>query len=213
MLKSFENRFLNLESKTKIQLYLLPLLILYFILYFLPKNDNQVINPQKTKKEIIYKDSYLVLFSDIERVAKVNKLDVLTLKRKDKSVNVILKGSNKNFTKFIFEIENLNNFTNLIKVKSEKIEKSFIHEIIISFDKYFAKSLKQIKKEENQKDDFKLIAIIDNYVLIDEEILKLNQFYKNYKVIEINEKNVILQNKDKFVKLELKDEKFAKYLD
>lgn len=216
MLKQLDNSFLNSKFKTKVELYILPLLIIYMIFYFTNSSSKiQKTIPIKidfsSKK---YNDSFLELFSKIELIAKRNKVKIISLNNKNKIVYITGKSSLRNLEKFINRLETLNNFTNLNLLKTNQIGKSKTYDFTLnlSLEKYFIKKKISMKEEQRQIKTFKLSAIISDHVFIDEKWLKKEELIEDYKLIEIKKNYVILKNKNETIKIELKNDRFTKYI-
>lgn len=216
MLKQLDNSFLNSKFKTKVELYILPLLIIYMIFYFTNSSSKiQKTIPIKidfsSKK---YNDSFLELFSKIELIAKRNKVKIISLNNKNKIVYITGKSSLRNLEKFINRLETLNNFTNLNLLKTNQIGKSKTYDFTLnlSLEKYFIKKKISMKEEQRQIKTFKLSAIISDHVFIDEKWLKKEELIEDYKLIEIKKNYVILENKNETIKIELKNDRFTKYI-
>ena len=119
MLNYLNNKFLNSKLRTKIELYLLPLLVLYFIFYSLislkeeeiPKIESKIDINSYLNKE--FKDSFLELFSTIEEFASKNQIIILGLTNNKKVITLKAKTQLINIEKLIKKIENLNEFTNI----------------------------------------------------------------------------------------------------
>ena len=216
MLKQLNNSFLNAKFKTKVELYILPLLVIYIIFYF-TSSSSQIEKNIPIKIDLSIKkfnDSFLELFSKIELIAKRNNIKIISLNNKNKIVSITGKSSILNLEKFINRLESINNFTNLNLLKIDKIEKSntYNFELNLSLEKYFIKNKKSIVKEEKQVKTFKLSAIVSDHAFIDEKWLKKDEIIENYKLMEIQKNYVILQNKKEILKIELKNDRFTKYI-
>lgn len=211
MLENFENKFLNINYKTKLQLYILPLLL--FVLFYQYKEvfkEEKIIHSVKENKKE-FKESFLELFSKIEILSKNYHIEILSIKKNKKEIHILFNSSIKNFSKFIFSLENLNSFTSIKKVKNEKSDKSYLFEVILSVEEFYLKNLEKIKFEEEKEKDFSLNAIIGSYVVIDDKMLKIGDKLDDFKVIQIENKNVYLKKKEEILKLELKNEEFTKH--
>ncbi len=134
MLNNLNDKFINSSLKNKIELYLLPLLLIYFFLYFFQFNDNDNINNtiqsknnfDFEKKEFV--DSFTNLFSNIESFAIQNQITLLNITNQKKIIHLKAQTDLINIQKFIKKIENLNNFT---KIKNLSITKNLTKDYII----------------------------------------------------------------------------------
>lgn len=228
MLNYFNNNFLKSSKKTKIELYILPLLICVFLyLFFLEKGKNEDVEiSSKLNYEEFYnkkfESSFLELFSSLEKLAK--KYEILILKNeKDKSI-ILLKaqGKKQSILNFIKDIENLNNFTKIDFFNMNKNEetKNYIFELKINLNKYYIKNLKEIEYEKkyekvivtqnSQNKEFRINAIVDDFAFINETWIKKNEKIEDYKLIKIDRNFVVLSNESNEIKLELLNEEYFK---
>lgn len=228
MLNYFNNNFLKSSKKTKIELYVLPLLIyLLLYLFFLEKGKNKDVEiSSKLNYEEFYnkkfESSFLELFSSLEKLAKKYEISIL---KNEKNENIILLkavGNKQSIFDFIKDIENLNNFTKIDFLNMNKNEETKIYtfELKINLNKYYIKNLKNIEYEKNhekvfvtqnnQNKEFKINAIVDDYAFINETWIKKNEKIENYKLIKINRDFVVLSNELNEIKLELLNEEYFK---
>lgn len=228
MLNYFNNNFLKSSKKTKIELYILPLLICVFLyLFFLEKGKNEDVEiSSKLNYEEFYnkkfESSFLEFFSSLEKLAK--KYEILILKNeKDKSI-ILLKaqGKKQSILNFIKDIENLNNFTKIDFFNMNKNEetKNYIFELKINLNKYYIKNLKEIEYEKkyekvivtqnSQNKEFRINAIVDDFAFINETWIKKNEKIEDYKLIKIDRNFVVLSNESNEIKLELLNEEYFK---
>lgn len=228
MLNYFNNNFLKSSKKTKIELYILPLLICVFLyLFFLEKGKNEDVEiSSKLNYEEFYnkkfESSFLEFFSSLEKLAK--KYEILILKN-EKDKNIILlkaQGKKQSILNFIKDIENLNNFTKIDFFNMNKNEetKNYIFELKINLNKYYIKNLKEIEYEKkyekiivtqnSQNKEFRINAIVDDFAFINETWIKKNEKIEDYKLIKIDRNFVVLSNESNEIKLELLNEEYFK---
>lgn len=222
MLNYLNNKFLNCKLKTKIELYILPLLVFYFIFYSLqstkeeiPKIESKIDINSYSNKE--FKDSFLELFSTIEEFASKNQIIILGLTNNKKVITLKAKTQIINIEKLIKKIENLNNFTNikLLTLTKEDLQ-NYKVEMQIDLSKFYIKKIEEEldipSAEQNEKvtniqenKEFKINGIILNYAFINDTWLGINDLIDDYKLIIIEKDFVVLKNKNKEIKLELID--------
>lgn len=220
MLNYLENRFIESSIKVKIQLYMLPLLSFLFVLYLI--NMNLVSKPQEVSSSKIknidkrkYSGSYLLLKKDIEDFCFKNKITVVRLSNKNKSILINAKSSIKKLMSFIYMLESINNFSNIKTFSLNKIKKTNIYEysIEVTFNKYYIKQKRTEAKEKikTKKMPIKVKAIIGGNVLINEKWINKNDSIGEYKLTSINKDFVELLYKNKTIKIKInKNEKFIK---
>ena len=222
MLKSIGNNFINSSLKVKIQLYILPLFLIYFYIYFFTENreeyidnNNSSLNGLLNKK---FNKSYLKIINEIENYCNLEKIKIISMNYKNK--NLLIKGESTllKIRNLIEEIENINKYSNIILVdvlstKKSKKSESYSFEIKTEFKKYYIKkkvnkeNKTNIVKKKKNKNNFKLKAVVSDYVLINNMWYELNDKIGKYKIINIKEKSVILNYKENNMNLKLyKDE-------
>lgn len=216
MLKDFEKKFSNINLKTKVQLYLLPILIFFIVYYnfeliFNHKTIEIKIDKIQNSEKQKFKGDFLEIFSLIEKISKNNKIEILNIKKDKNKIYLIQKSNLKSYSNFLDDLENINNFTFVEKLKVYKEERNFIFETSISFDKFYKKSLKKIELNKPNKEEFNLLAIIDKHILLNNQILKIGDFYKDFKLIEVYDNHIILHKNGNTIKVEMKNDEFTKH--
>ena len=70
LLKTLDNRFDSLSLKTKLELFLLPLLLVYLIIYLFPPSSNIYIEKVYKSKAIVRKmdESYINILKKIHNI-------------------------------------------------------------------------------------------------------------------------------------------------
>lgn len=221
MFNYLNNKFINSSIKTKIELYIFPLLLLYLIFFIfqsteneLPKIETKISINEYSNQE--FRGSFFDLFSDIETYASKNQIKILSINNNKKIITIKAKAQLKNIEKLIKKIENINNFTNIksFTLSKEDLE-NYKFEIQIDLSKFFIKKIEEeidipLENEEfsnNQKDsDFKINGIILNYAFINDTWVTINDVINEYKIIKIGKDFVLLRNEDSEIKLEIIDE-------
>lgn len=237
MLNQLNNKFINLSLKTKIEFYLLPLLLLYLIYYSFQNLINSETDEIKNSVNISqfenkkFDGSFLELFNQIEKNAKDLNIQVKSLNNKKNIIDLKAYSKIIDIPRLIKRIENLNNFTNIssINIYDKNDLDFYLIDFTIDLNKYYLKRIEKdedIKATESQeksdeikeikipileeKITYELKAIIADYVLINDIWIKKNENLNNFKLIEINKDYVLLQNDEKILKLELANEEYLK---
>ena len=237
MLNQLNNKFINLSLKTKIEFYLLPLLLLYLIYYSFQNLINSETDEIKNSVNISqfenkkFDGSFLELFNQIEKNAKDLNIQVKSLNNKKNIIDLKAYSKITDISKLIKRIENLNNFTNIssINIYDKNDLDFYLIDFTIDLNKYYLKRIEKdedIKATESQeksdeikeikipileeKITYELKAIIADYVLINDIWIKKNENLNDFKLIEINKDYVLLQNDEKILKLELANEEYLK---
>lgn len=205
-LNQLNKKFKNLNFKTKLQLYLLPILILF--LFFMTYENHKEIKVSLPKvKTIDYKFSSIDLISKIQNYANKKSIKILSIDIKNRVINISFKAKSKDIDKFILFIENIDTNSNILFFETSKINSSKTNilnaKVKIDFKKSYIKNIKKqssISKVRNSKP--KLKAIIYNYAFLDNKWRVKGESFSSYKIIQIDKNSVILKKDGK--KLELK---------
>ena len=235
MLTYINNKFVNSSLKTKVELYILPLMILYLLYYFSsslfvvekPFVVKNKINLEEYKNKK-FEGSFLDFFSNIEEKAKQNNIQILSLNNKKNIVELKIQSPKEKLSLFIKQIENINKFTKItfITMYDKKDSNKYLFDLKIDLNKFYIKRIEKekiisqkilpkpeeikTKKIEIVKDNYKLKAIIAEYVLVNDIWLKQGEDINGFKVDEIKRNSIVLQNinNDKKIRLELADEEY-----
>lgn len=227
ILRTLDNWFLNNSLKNKIQLYILPFLVLILILNFIPKEIKNLVGENSSDKTYHLKTSMFEISKQIENLAKESSFSITNINQYEKTLHI--KGvSNKveNIKMFIEKIEFLNAFSNISNLRIIK-NQNYILETSISFDKYFIKNKKEMEqkkpvkpinekkkgkdeKKNEPKKEFFLNAIILEYAFINNQWIKLHGKIDDYELIIVKRDFVILKNEFKEIKVEMKYDKSTK---
>lgn len=231
MLNYLNNKFINSAFKTKIELYLLPLFLLYLCYFLLDFNLNQNLKIKEIKAKVDlnysnkeFKDSFLDLFSNLEDYALQNQIIIFTLTNNKKVFNIKAKANLIKIENFIKKIENLNNFSKIKTLTLNKLDlDNYIFEMEVDLNKFYIKKLhkdgdiQEIKQKviitNNEKTkEYKINAIISDYAFINELWLKKDEKIDDLILTKIEKNFVILENEEKKIILELNNENNIKNL-
>lgn len=223
MLNYLNNKFTSSSTKTKIELYLLPLLLLYFMyLIFSYTTKDSVDIKAKIKideySNLEFKDSFLDLFSNIQDYASKNQIVIISISNNKKIVLIKAKANLENIKKFILKIENLNSFTNIkfFTLNKQNLE-NYSFELQIDLNKFYIKKIvkqtesvdvkvnnKSVNIEKNFK--YKINGIISDYAFINDTWLKKDEKIDDFVLTKIERNFVILENENSKIVLELNNE-------
>lgn len=235
MLIYLNNKFKNSSFRIKLELYLLPLMLIYFI-YYLSTNfnngeklieikNNINISEYENKK---FNGSFLKLFSSIEKSAKLLNMQVISLDNKKNIIELKVNGKKDSLTDLIRTIENINSFTKVdsIIINNKKDVDFYSFNLKIDLNKFYIKKFKKEKIIEKEKINienvevksasikplkiYKVKGIIDSYVLINNSWIKKGESIDTLTLIEINRNFVVLEKNKKKIKLELQNEDYLK---
>ena len=218
MYKYLNDKFINSSIKVKIELYLLPLMLLFLVYYWAFDNftkeekieENITIKPISFEKK--FHGDFLKLFSNIENIAKENQIFVKSIFEKNSFVYLSGTANKESFLLFIKDIENLNDFTKIdsFVLSLEVDSHNYVFDMRIDLNSFFIKEKQEKLKEHKIKVEtnhtFILTGIVDKYVLINGNWLQINEFIGGYKLILIDKNFVLLKRENKEIKLELNHE-------
>ena len=231
MLNYLNKKFIDSSLKTKIELYLLPLLLLYLCYFFLGFNLNRNSENEEIKAKVDlnyankeFKNSFLDLSSNLEDYASKNQIIIFTLTNNKKVFNIKAKANLIRIENFIKKIENLNNFSKIKTLTLNKVDlDNYLFEIEVDFNKFYIKKIQkdgdtqEIKQKiiltnDEETKEYKINGIISEYAFINEIWLKKNEKLDDLILTKIEKDFVVLENENKKIILELNNEKNIKNL-
>ncbi len=230
MLNYLNKKFIDSSLKTKIELYLLPLLLLYLCYFLFEFSLTQSSNIEEIKPKVDgnfsnkeFKESFLDLFSNLEDYALKNQIVIFTLTNNKKIIVLKAKSNLSNIQKFIKKIENINNFSKIRNLTLFRADlENYIFEMEVDLNKFYIKkiekeienqSLKQLTSEikNNEKSkEYKINGIISDYAFINDIWLKKDDNIDDLKITQIEKDFVVLENENKKIILELNNEEYFK---
>ncbi|MGJ0364366.1 hypothetical protein NG776_10200 [Aliarcobacter cryaerophilus] len=234
MLANFKNSFENSSLKTKIELYILPILLL-FLFYVLFYNEKIEENQNVQNSELLnienkkFTDSILELSNKIEDIAKSENLIIQKTQSSKEQIIVQLRGKRDDLLRFLEKVEEINSFTKIDFLSLKKFENDiYLIDVRVDVSKYYLKN-KKVKdiinieqedingtKEDEYKEeiivrpDFKINAIVGNNTFINGSWFELNDEVLGYKIETIASDYVILKNNKDIIKLEVNSIEYFK---
>ncbi|WNL33110.1 hypothetical protein QT384_06445 [Arcobacter cryaerophilus gv. pseudocryaerophilus] len=234
MLVNFKNSFENSSLKTKIELYILPILLL-FLFYVLFYNEKIEENQNVQNSELLnienkkFTDSILELSNKIEDIAKSENLIIQKTQSSKEQIIIQLKGKRDYLLNFLQKVEEINSFTKIDFLSLKKFENEiYLIDVRVDVSKYYLKN-KKVKdiinieqeeingtKEDEHKEeiivrpDFKINAIVGNNTFINDSWFELNDEVLGYKIETIASDYVILKNNKDIIKLEVNSIEYFK---
>ncbi|WP_141055928.1 hypothetical protein [Aliarcobacter cryaerophilus] len=234
MLVNFKNSFENSSLKTKIELYLLPILLL-FLFYVLFYNEKIEENQNIQNSELLnienkkFTDSILELSNKIEDIAKSENLIIQKTQSSKEQIIVQLRGKRDDLLRFLEKVEEINSFTKIDFLSLKKFENDiYLIDVRVDVSKYYLKN-KKVKdiinieqedingtKEDEYKEeiivrpDFKINAIVGNNTFINGTWFELDDEVLGYKIETIASDYVILKNNKDIIKLEVNSIEYFK---
>lgn len=231
MLNYLNKKFIDSSLKTKIEVYLLPLLLLYLCYFFLGFNLNKNSENEEIKAKVDlnysnkeFKNSFLDLSSNLEEYASKNQIIIFTLTNNKKVFNIKAKANLIRIENFIKKIENLNNFSKIKTLTLNKVDlDNYLFEIEVDFNKFYIKKIQkdgdtqEIKQKiiltnDEETKEYKINGIISEYAFINEIWLKKDEKIDDLILTKIEKDFVVLENENKKIILELNNEKYIKNL-
>lgn len=218
MYRLLNDKFVNSSTKVKIELYLLPLMILFLVYYWGFTNQNEIVKSDKSEniKSILiekrFDGDFLKFFTNIENIAKENQIFIKLTSEKNGFVNLSGMANKESFLQFLKEIEQLNDFTKIDSfILSQNINSfEYVFEIQVNLNHFFIKEKegKEIKKQNNPS--FKLNGIAHYNALLNGNWIELNEIIEGYRLIKIDRDFVLLKSDNQEIKLELNHEEHFK---
>lgn len=234
MLANFKNSFENSSLKTKIELYLLPILLL-FLFYVLFYNEKIEENQNVQNSELLnienkkFTDSILELSNKIEDIAKSENLIIQKTQSSKEQIIIQLKGKRDYLLNFLQKVEEINSFTKIDFLSLKKFENEiYLIDVRVDVSKYYLKNKKvkdiinieqedinETKEDEYKEEiivrpDFKINAIVGNNTFINDSWFELNDEVLGYKIETIASDYVILKNNKDIIKLEVNSIEYFK---
>jgi len=223
MLNLVKNSFETSSLRVKIELYILPILII-FLFYILIFEQNIEEFEEKQNIDLVnfenkkYDKSLLELLNNIEQIAKNSNIFIQKSENIKDEIFLQAKSNKSDLLKFLHKIENLNSFTNIHSLNLKKVEfDTYLFDLKVDISKFYIKKkvdLKEIKKNKisknNSKVDFKIDAIIGKYAFINDNWIELNSFIDGYKLDFISRNFVILKKEEESIKLEVNSIEYFK---
>ena len=234
MLANFKNSFENSSLKTKIELYILPILLL-FLFYVLFYNEKIEENQNVQNSELLnienkkFTDSILELSNKIEDIAKSENLIIQKTQSSKEQIIIQLKGKRDYLLNFLQKVEEINRFTKIDFLSLKKFENEiYLIDVRVDVSKYYLKNKKvkdiinieqedinetkddEYKEEIIVRPDFKINAIVGNNTFINDAWFELNDEVLGYKIETIASDYVILKNNKDIIKLEVNSIEYFK---
>jgi len=223
MLNLVKNSFETSSLKVKIELYILPILII-FLFYILIFEQNIEEFEEKQNIDLVnfenkkYDKSVLELLNSIEQMAKNSNIFIQKSENIKDEIFLQAKSKKDDLLKFLHKIENLNSFTNIHSLNLKKSEfDSYLFDLKVDISKFYIKKkvdFKEIKENTISKNssavDFKIDAIIGKYAFINDDWIELNGFIDGYQLDFISRNFVILKKKEESIKLEVNSIEYLK---
>lgn len=222
MYRLLNDKFVNSSTKVKIELYLLPLMILFLVYYWGFTNQNEIVKSDKSENiksiftEKKFDGDFLKFFMNIENIAKENQIFIKLTSEKNGFVYLSGMANKESFLQFLKEIEQLNDFTKIDSfILSQNINSfEYVFEIQINLNHFFIKEkeekVKENKVEIETNHTFILNGIVHNYALLNGNWIELNGIIDTYRLIKIDRDFVLLKSDNKEIKLELNHEEYFK---
>ena len=220
LLKDIEYRFEKSSLRNKIQLFLLPVLLLVLIELIKSNlsNESQSYSFKNMKLYTIetnpMKEEFIDIIQEFQDYILKNKIELINISN---SSNTIYLSINSNNTKLIKLLEYIENFNQYSRIKTLKIQNSKV-DIKIEFSKSYIKNsaldrekLFYIEEYEKLNKALKIDAIVGEYALIDNKWLKKGQNIDDFEIVSINSDSITLQKDKNLFILRVVNETFKSY--
>ena len=197
----------------KIFLMGVPLSLLGFYIVMNPMQSTRYIHKDQIEYEAIRAkiEQFNVerFIARIEKYTNQTNIKVYKIKHLFKKIEFELHGDVEDIIKFLFMLESKES---LVQIKSLQM---YVDKIKLNLE--VGKKLNRfaMKPDFNRSQnpfifnitnaEFTLYAIIENSAIIDQKLVHIDDIYKMYKVYKIEDKRVVLRNKQKQIILRIDD--------
>ena len=200
VLKYIEDSFNSFNLRMKIELFILPLLILGVLAFLITKptmkksyNKTDMFSKIQTLQ---MNEKIVTVIKNIENYANENSIKIKSMSSSQNNIKIELYANKKEQIRFIKFLEDYNSFS---KIKTLFIKQKDLS-LELSFKKIYLKEQidleNRIAKLEEKKDiNLKLQAIVGRKVLINDKWLEINSIFNEYELIKINTNSVFLDNR------------------
>ncbi len=210
VLKYLETSFNKQVIRIKIELVLFPLIIIFILIYAINKTkDIELLTDIKietgdTFNNITMKNKIVDILNDLEFFLKTNNMQLNKISNNKLSIKIQIEANLNKQLLFIKFVEDYNSFS---KIKYLKQEEDLLL-VEIAFEKLYIKNSFNLKNsfislENNRNTSFNLFAIVDNSVLINSRWLKIEETIDSFKITDIKDNSVYLNNGLKTIKLKI----------
>ncbi|OCL94284.1 hypothetical protein [Arcobacter porcinus] len=226
MLNSLNNNYINSKRKTKIELFLLPLLITIFLII---AYENFIKEAKEDETIELYKlinkknsEELIKISKQIEQIALKDEVFIQKIENFKDEIRVIAKSSSYKLISFLEDIERFNDFSKInIFTLSNKGNEYFI-DFNIDLSKYYIKNHKdrivlkeeKIEKINKSKESIgkspTLFAIVGDFVFIDDMWIKNRDNFYNFRVNIIDKNIVWLEDRDNKIELKVHKNEYLK---
>ncbi len=202
ILNLIENSFNDLSLKSKIELFLFPLLILVLIWQLFFNNIDDVSSKSKRNFEIktpLMADKIIDIVEDVRDFSVKNNIKIDSLKTKEKTIDIKIETNVEKQISFIKYLEEYNSFSAIDYLKQDE---SFL-ELKLSFNTLYLKKdlvleneFKILKDEDRaKKNHFNLKAIVGNTAYLNDKWYEENQnIGENFKLVKVENDYVLISD-------------------
>ncbi len=212
VLRYIEDSFNSFNLRMKIELFILPLLILLTLIFFTTKpitqksisNNSNILNRMQ---KLQMQEKIVNIITNIENYANINSLKIKSMSSSNKSIKIEVLANKKEQIKFMKFLEDYNNFS---KIKTLLINQKSLN-IELSFKKIYLKEKLDLRNrieelQERKNINLKLQAIIGKKVLINNKWLEVNKTFNEYEIVKINRNSVFLHDGFEIIELKIYNE-------
>jgi hypothetical protein len=207
-LKSIESKYDSLSILIKVELFLVPLIFLFYFTFFEANNQSQkkIINPIDIQNIDININSVEIL-KNIEDYLASKKIQIIELSNKKNQIKIVVKIKKLNeYIEFLKFIEEYNPYSKIVSIE----DILGIKTLTISFDRFYIKEkldLSKYFKKIINKSSYKLTAIVGDKAYINQKWLSIGEHIDNYEIVNIGVDTVVLKNKNNSFTMEIFDER------
>lgn len=144
MLKYLNEKFVNSSKKSKIELFILPivLIILYFsVMKDIGSEDADSLQTLSFDFESIeMSESFLDIFEKIEKSSQENSVELIENRNYENRFSVKTSSSLKNMVDFLNDLESINAFSEIKRLYIKKTGDRYLSDVDIAFEKFYIKN-------------------------------------------------------------------------
>lgn len=205
-LTNLSRDFNNLDKKILFEVFILILILFIALNIFLINNKKE---NNQSFRNTINKPVKEDIHSIYNKIKNIKDINIVSTKLNKTQIHLSIVSNLKYLNFVINSIENINEYIKVDEIKIKKVDNKFKMSLIVKTKSYSKREemfLVNYKfKERNfipktsivENENLQLNAIVFDSVILNKTNLKLNDYYDDYELIEINRKSIkLLKNKE-----------------
>lgn len=232
MLNYLNSYIAALDLKNRVILYLIPLMILGSYIYHMDeihniKSNRSVKKAEPKRQKVPKKLNKIEILSSIDKHMRKNKIEMKSIEIDDRELKYSLLG---NFEKTHFLLYYMEHLEKSLNIKEYEISKADDENLSMNITlavgggiakrvytlEEFTLNVKELRnpfvKYKKKDDQIRVKAIVGEFVQINDEILKVNDYYKKMQIQKICKDCIMIKKGKQTIKLKVfKDEKINRH--